>query len=92
MQRPCGSPRGRFSFGASLPAGILQIVHNWHIDLTDGFGVESYPFGTDATLTLRCKKRTSIADEPQVEITSDRPITVEICRDEGRRHKTVNAG
>ena len=64
----------------------------WNIDLTDRFGVEKYPFGADATLSLLCAERGDISEEPQVEIRSDRPVTVEIFWDEGRQSKTVAVG
>ena len=64
-------------------------VIRWNIDLTDRFGVENYPFGAEATLTLLCESRSSAAEEPQVEITSDRPVTVEIFWNNGRSSKTV---
>jgi len=65
-------------------------VIRWHIDLTDRFGVENYPFGTEATLSLICEARENEAEEPQVEIVSDRPVTVEIYWDNGTRTKTVD--
>ena len=65
---------------------------DWYVDLTDGFGVENYPFGTDATLSLHCEARANAAEEPEVRIESDRPVSVEIFWDGGRQSKTVTAG
>ena len=45
--------------------------------------------GADATLSLLCEERGNISEEPQVQIKSDRPVTVEIYWDEGRQCKTV---
>ena len=56
-------------------------VIRWNIDLTDRFGVENYPFGADARLSLLCAERGDISQEPQVDIRSDRPVTVEVCWD-----------
>lgn len=56
----------------------------WNIDLTDRFGVENYPFGSDATLSLQCAGRENTEEEPQVEIRSDKPVTVEIFWDGGK--------
>ena len=64
----------------------------WNIDLTDRFGVENYPFGADATLSLMCAGRGDVSEEPQVEIRSDRPVTVEIYWDGGSQSKTITAG
>ena len=67
-------------------------VIRWNIDLTDRFGVENYPFGPDATLSLLCAKRGDISEEPQVEIQSDKPVTIEIFWDSGSQSKTITAG
>ena len=45
--------------------------------------------GAAATLSLLCEERGSISEEPQVQIKSDRPVTVEIYWDEGQQSKTV---
>ncbi len=79
-----------YVFGIKPDAGSNTI--RWNIDLKDRFGVERYPFGTDATLSLMCGARDSVSEEPQVEIRSDRPVTVQIFWDEGRQSKTVIAG
>ena len=42
-----------------------------------------------ATLTLRCEKRKNAAAEPQVTVTSDKPVTVRVFWDGGRQSKTV---
>lgn len=77
-----------YVFGLKPDAGSNTI--RWNIDLTDRFGVENYPFGPDTTLSLTCGARSDISEEPQVEITSDRPVTVEIYWDNGTQTKTVD--
>ena len=79
-----------YVFGLKPDAGSNTI--RWNIDLTDRFGVENYPFGPEATLSLLCEERGSAAEEPQVTITSDQPVTVEIYWDGGSQSKTVAAG
>lgn len=79
-----------YVFGLKPDAGSNTV--RWNIDLTDRFGVENYPFGPDATLSLLCEERGSTAEEPQVTVASDQPVTVEIYWDEGRQSKTVAAG
>ena len=78
-----------FEFVFGIKPDAEHGVIRWHIDLTERHGVERYPFGKDATLTLLCSARKSIHDEPQVTITSDRPVTVELIWDEGKQSKTV---
>ena len=48
--------------------------------------------GKDGTLSLQCAARQSAADEPQVTITSDKPVTVQIFWNNGTQSKTVSAG
>ena len=79
-----------FEFVFGLKPDAEHNVIRWHIDLTDRFGVERYPFGKDATLSLICDQRQSESDEPVVHITSDRPVTVELIWDSGKQRKTVN--
>ena len=67
-------------------------AHKRYIELTDRFGVEQYPFGTDATLSLLCEARASSAEEPKTDIRSDRPVTIVIHWDEGKQTKTVAVG
>ena len=78
-----------FEFVFGIKPDAEHGVIRWHIDLTERHGVERYPFGKDATLTLLCEARKSIHDEPQVTITSDRPVTVELIWDEGKQSKTI---
>ncbi len=63
---------------------------SWHINLLERHGVEKYPFGKNATLTLLCEKRNSKDEEPRVTVQSTEPVTVEIIWDGGRR--TIEAG
>lgn len=79
-----------YVFGIKPDAASNTI--RWNIDLTDRFGVEKYPFGTDKTLTLMCEARDSVSQEPQVTIQSDKPVTVQIFWDGGNQSKTITAG
>ena len=78
-----------FEFVFGIKPDAKHNVIRWHINLTDRHGIENYPFGTEATLSLICEARESEQDEPAVHITSDRPVTVEIFWDKDRKTKTV---
>ena len=58
---------------------------SWHINLLERHGVEKYPFGKNATLTLLCEERSSKEEEPQVTVQSTEPVRIEIIWDGGRR-------
>jgi len=61
----------------------------WDVRLTDEFGVDKYPLGQSASLSLCCSERKRSTDEPDVKITSDRPVEVIVRWDGGE--KTVKA-
>jgi glycogen debranching enzyme len=63
-------------FGLQPKAHENRIV--WHCGLTDEFGVDKYPFGTDGILDIAVKKRGSAAERPQISVTSNLAVTFEI--------------
>lgn len=81
-----------FEFVFGIKPDAEHNVIRWHINLTDRHGVENYPFGTEATLTLICEARESEQNEPVVHIESDRPVTVQLIWDGGKHEKTVFVG
>ena len=81
-----------FEYVFGIKPDAQSNVIRWYIDLTDQFGVENYPFGKDATLSLQCAARESTASEPQVEIRSDKPVTVQIFWNGASQSKTITVG
>ncbi len=71
-----------FGLQPDAPTGCLI----WNIHLTDAFGVEDYPFGTKGLLSLRSERRALSTDEPQVNITSNIPLTVQLNWNGGSRN------
>ena len=65
-----------YVFGLQPKAHEHRIV--WHCNLTDEFGVDKYPFGTDGILDIAVKKRRGVADRPQISVTSNVAVTFEI--------------
>ena len=96
--RPGNPSKGDFvGWGGLVPIAVLlehvfgikpdaeKNTIRWHVNLTERHGVERYPFGNDATLTLMCEARESRDAEPQVTVTSTAPVTVEIIWNGGKR-------
>ena len=81
-----------FEFVFGIKPDAENNVIRWHINLTERHGVERYPFGKDATLSLLCGARKSEHDEPTVQIESDRPVTVELWWDNDTKKKTIRKG
>ena len=65
-----------YVFGIKPDAANNKIV--WDVNLLEEHGIKNYPFGTDGTLTLICKKRTDENEKPQIIFESDIPLTLEV--------------
>lgn len=76
-----------FVFGIKPDAEHNSLL--WDIRLLEKHGIERYPFGRDATLTLLCEKRDSVWEEPAVTVRASRPVTVELRWEGGS--KTIQA-
>ena len=72
-----------YVFGIKPFASEGKIV--WQVELLERHGVEKYPFGTDGELTLICQARGDKNEEPQLELSSNVPVEVEILWGDGNR-------
>lgn len=61
----------------------------WDMHLTDQHGVERYPFGPEADITLMADRRSSASAEPKVTVDSPIPFKLRILYGDGRE-KTVD--
>ena len=80
-----------FEFVFGIKPDAANNVIRWHVNLTERHGVERYPFGKDAELTLLAEKRGSEEEEPVVTVRSNRPVTVEILWDGDKKKKILQA-
>ena len=76
-----------YVFGIKPDAANNKIT--WHINLLERHGVEKYPNGIDGEFTLICEERDCEEDEPQVTITSDIPLEVEIIWNKGQSKRNI---
>ena len=79
-----------FEFVFGIKPDAQQNTIDWHVELTDRHGIEKYPFGRDSTLSLICERRNSEAEEPDVIVRSDKPVTVRVFWDNDKKQKTIN--
>lgn len=75
-----------YVFGIRPDASDNKIT--WYVNRLERHGVEKYPFGVNGELTLLCDARENIADEPQITVKSNIPVTVEIIW--GDNKKIIN--
>lgn len=71
-----------------IKTDMLKREINWHINLTDEFGIEQYPYGENGLIDFKCEKRASTSEEPKIHINSNVNVKVNIFWDGGS--KTVN--
>jgi glycogen debranching enzyme len=64
----------------------------WKLHRADELGVTRYPFGSDGSVDLQVDARTSVNATPNVTITSNRPLSVELIWAGGSRELTVGPG
>jgi glycogen debranching enzyme len=74
-------------FGLRPNAVANRLV--WNIRLTDGHGVQKYPFGADGEMDLYCPPRRSMDETPRPMIRSTRPVEIEIRWRSGRLKMTA---
>jgi glycogen debranching enzyme len=75
-----------FGLRPDAPRGRLY----WDVRLLDEHGVERFPWGADAIVDLRCRRRTSTAEKPMIEAGATAPMTLVIRWDGGT--ETIRIG
>ncbi len=70
-------------FGIRINAEKKELT--WHVSLTEEFGVEQLPFGTQGQLSLHCAARSSNAEKPQITVHSDTELTLTLLWGNGEQ-------
>jgi len=76
-----------FGLRPDVPANRLV----WDVRLIEEHGVKHYPFGQETTLDLRCAPRTNAAEEPVIEATASKPVTLVVQWAGGRKKIKLKA-
>lgn len=48
------------------------------VNLTEAYGIDRYPYGTDGLVSIRVKQRSNAIQEPQVEVNSNVPFELTV--------------
>lgn len=67
-----------FEFILGIKANVKENCIEWHVNRTERHGIEKYPYGKDTMVDLICESRASEDEEPNITVTSDRPVTVKV--------------
>ncbi len=67
-----------FEFVFGIKPDVVKNKITWHVNLLEKHGVEQYPFGKAGALTLICAERKHPDEKPEITISSNIPVTVEI--------------
>ena len=65
-----------YVFGIKVNAEKKEI--EWHINLTDEFGIENLPLGLLGKVSLLCKSRKGKEEKPEIVVKSDTDFTLKI--------------
>lgn len=76
-----------FGIRSDVPTKMIE----WDIRLSDAFGVNQYPFGENGVVSLFCKKRKRMTDEPQLKIHSNVPFKLKLIWSGGSKIIDVQA-
>jgi Trehalase len=102
-----GAGRGRSNFvgwTGITPIGVLleylmglrydarRARLTWRLNRTEELGVDRYPFGASGLVDLRVQARASSSDRPQVTITANQPLEVELHWGSGSELLRVGPG
>jgi len=58
----------------------------WDIRLLEEHGIENYPFGKEGIISIKCKKRKSYLEEPEIKVKSNISLTIEIIWNNGKKN------
>ncbi|WP_206098597.1 MGH1-like glycoside hydrolase domain-containing protein [Paenibacillus montanisoli] len=69
-----------YVFGLRAAASGAKLV--WDVRVLEEHGIERYPFGNEGLLDLKCAARTAATDKPDIQVSSNVPLTL-VLRWEG---------
>lgn len=71
-----------YCFGLRPDVPARRLV--WDVRLLDAHGVENYPYGAAGQLSLQCARREKPTDRPNITVTSNVPLEVDLRWQGGR--------
>lgn len=75
-----------------LNPDFLKKTLDWHVNLTDEHGIDRYPVGPEGMLSLKCMARSSVKQRPQLEITSNMELKLNLSWEGGSDTITIKPG
>lgn len=71
---------------------FLKKTLDWHVLLTEEHGIDRYPIGPEGMLSLKCLARSSAKQKPQLEITSNVELKLNLSWDGGSETVELKPG
>lgn len=62
------------------------------VNLTDGYGIDRYPYGADGLVSFKVAKRSSVSEKPKVTIKTGVPFKLVLLWGDNKIEKDVKAG
>lgn len=76
-----------YVFGIRPDVEKMSLV--WDVRCLEEHGINNYPFGSVGNINLKCKARASNEEKPELEITSNIPLKVELRWNKGLSKETI---
>lgn len=62
------------------------------VNLTDGYGIDRYPYGADGLISFKVARRSSADEKPKVTITTNTPFTLTLMWGDQKIEKEIKKG
>ncbi|MCX6242852.1 MAG: trehalase family glycosidase [Bacteroidetes bacterium] len=77
-----------FGIRADVPGNSLT----WDIRMKDEYGISQLPFGKNGLIKLYCHKRNNTREEPQINVSSNVPFSLNLCWEGGTKKIDIKPG
>jgi hypothetical protein len=67
-----------FEYVLGIRPDVEKMSLVWDVRLLEEHGVNNYPFGSIGSINMKCKKRSSNEEKPEIEIQTNIPLSIEL--------------
>ena len=62
------------------------------VNLTDGYGIDRYPYGADGLISFKVARRGSAGEKPKVTVTTNTPFRLTLMWGDNKIEKEIKKG
>ena len=83
---------GLIEYIFGLRANYATSTITLDVNLTDGYGIDRYPYGPDGDISIKVARRGSTAERPRVTVTTNVPFKLRLMWGDNTAEKEIKAG